>query len=318
MKVQKLKFCIFGMLIVMLMKYLIPTAFALEDDNNQTTPYWYDEAMRYCNEMSLFDGIPKEYVDLNAQVTWAIIAQVFANRTENYQKEYYKISTDDEEANQWYDPAIKWMNGIGILDNKKFPESQISRESVVSLLFQYAYKTENETDFRITNSDSNFIDKETISDELKNAVNWAEEHGVIHGYLDSSFRPNQSILFSEMAQMFYNAKDFIKNTRITNLFSYSVTDIEKIEFQNGNTGEIVSYTSEDELKDIIEHLKAFKFESLEPASDGWTYRIRIWFKDKSDMHGIVLNPSSACFNEICYISSGHEYFPKEWIEQYIP
>lgn len=263
-------------------------------------------------------GIPKEYVDPNAQVTCAIIAQVFANRTENYQKEYYKISTDDEEANQWYDPAIKWMNGIGILDNKKFPETQISRESVVSLFFQYAYKTENETDFRITNSDSNFIDKETISNELKNAVNWAEEHGVIHGYLDSSFRPNQSILFSEMAQMFYNAKDFIKNTSVTNLFSYSVTDIEKIEFQNGNTGEIVSYTSEDELKDIIEHLNAFKFESLEPKSDGWTYRIIIWFKDKSDMHGIVLNPSSACFNGICYISSGHEYFPKEWIEQYIP
>ena len=59
--------------------------------------------------------------------------------------------------------------------------------------------------------------------------------------------------------MFYNAKDFLSKNNITVLFSYSVSDIEKIEFQNGSTGELKSYANKTELNDIIEHLNSFRF-----------------------------------------------------------
>jgi beta-lactamase regulating signal transducer with metallopeptidase domain len=101
------------------------------------------------------------------------------------------------------------------------------------------------------------------------------------------------------------------------LFSYSASDIEKIEFQNGNTGELVSYTGETEISDIVEHLNAFSYDKAEEVdSDGWTYAIRIWFKDGSDMQRITLMPSGASIDGTRYISSNQEYFPQAWLERY--
>jgi hypothetical protein len=113
------------------------------------------------------------------------------------------------------------------------------------------------------------------------------------------------------------AYDELSNNEISGLFSYSVSDIEKIEFQDGNTGRLTPYTSETEIKDIVEHLNAFQYDQIEPvASDGWTYAVRLWFKDGSDMQRITLRPSSASVDGNHYISSEHEYFPQEWLEQY--
>lgn len=320
MKIQRFKIHMSSILIGLLCISLISSVYA-RNDVNSTASHWYDEAMNYCMEASLFNGIPEELITPDTRITWAIIAQVLANRTANYREEYYQnqINTEDGQNNSWYAPALKWMNEMGMSDVNESPESQISRESAARLLFEYAYKTENETDYSITDSSSHLKDKAIISETAKSAVYWAEEHGIIHGYLDSSFRPDQQILFSEMAQMFYNAKDFLSKNNITVLFSYSVSDIEKIEFQNGSTGELKSYTNKTELNDIIEHLNSFRFDSLEPAGDGWTYAIRIWFKEESAMRRITLSPSSVCVGGNRYISSsGHDYFPQEWIKQYCP
>ena len=134
------------------------------------------------------------------------------------------------------------------------------------------------------------------------------------------------ILFSRKYTMlqrwrkcFIMPKIFLSKNNITVLFSYSVSDIEKIEFQNGSTGELKSYTNKTELNDIIEHLNSFRFDSLEPAGDGWTYAIRIWFREESAMRRITLSPSSICVGGNRYISSlGHDYFPQEWIKRYCP
>jgi hypothetical protein len=319
MKMRKIKCTMSGLLVVLLTLSLIPTtASALDGANEPTVSHWYDDAMSYCAETSLFDGIPTELIAPDSQVTWAIIAQIFANRTANYQAERYQVTTEDDQTNPWYAPALKWMNENGVFDYNEPPESQISREAVVRLLFEYAYKTESTTDVSITNSSSRFTDQTAIHEESKSAVDWAEEHGVIHGYGDSSFRPTQPILFSEMAQMFYNAKDLLSKNKVTVLFSYSVSDIEKIEFQNGNTGELLSYTDETKINDIIEHLNAFRYDQMEPAGDGWTYAVRIWFKDDSAIKRIELSSSSACVEGNRYISSEHDYFPQKWIKQYCP
>jgi len=111
--------------------------------------------------------------------------------------------------------------------------------------------------------------------------------------------------------------DELSNHEISGLFTYSVSDIEKIEFQNGNTGELVSYTGETEINDIIEHLNAFRYDKTEPVvSSGWTYAIRLWLKDNADMQRITLTPSSASIEVNHYISSEHDYFPKEWLDKY--
>jgi|GEM_PF-2807712 len=110
-----------------------------------------------------------------------------------------------------------------------------------------------------------------------------------------------------------------KTDGIRGLFSYSVSDIEKIEFQNGNTGELVSYTNETETNNIIEHLNTFRYDRIEPVErSGWTYAIRLWFKDDSGMQRITLTPSSASIEGNHYISSDQEYFPQEWLEKYWP
>lgn len=129
------------------------------------------------------------------------------------------------------------------------------------------------------------------------------------------FRRSDAADRQEISYQF--AYDELSNNEISGLFSYSVSDIEKIEFQDGNTGRLVSFTDETEINDIIEHLNAFRYDQIEPvASSGWTYAVRLWFKDGSDMQRITLRPSSASIDGNHYISSEQEYFPQEWLEQY--
>ena len=168
MKIQRFKIHMSSILIGLLCISLISSVYA-RNDVNSTASHWYDEAMNYCMEASLFNGIPEELITPDTRITWAIIAQVLANRTANYREEYYQnqINTEDGQNNSWYAPALKWMNEMGMSDVNESPESQISRESAVRLLFEYAYKTENETDYSITDSSSHLKDKAIISEKQK-------------------------------------------------------------------------------------------------------------------------------------------------------
>lgn len=103
------------------------------------------------------------------------------------------------------------MNGVA--EGTFKPYGSLSRAMIVTILYRqegspYA-------------SGSGFRD--VPSNQYYNAaVAWASENGIVNGYIDGSFRPNDAVSMQEMLTIFYRyaQKKSMKTDGYTNLNSY--------------------------------------------------------------------------------------------------
>lgn len=210
------------------------TAFAKSADFTDVPEKgWYTEAVDYVSETGLFSGKGNGKFDPDGVMNRAMMVQVLANATENYQKEAFTTGgflgtginsfdplpyTDVDETQTWYGPPIRWATMYQIASGKgngKFaPFDAITREETAAMLFRYAQKTANETGHRGI-SVKKFSDANVVSSWAKDAVDWAVEKGILKGYPDGSLRPGKRITRAEAAMVFLNAKDILKNRTVT-------------------------------------------------------------------------------------------------------
>ncbi len=104
----------------------------------------------------------------------------------------------DVPANHWAVAAIQYVydNGLmtGISANEFAPEATTTRAMIVSILARLEGVTSAEA--------AGFTD---VSDEwYATAVNWAANVGVVNGYEDNTFRPNQPITREQLATILMN------------------------------------------------------------------------------------------------------------------
>ena len=111
--------------------------------------------------------------------------------------------TDVPGGTYYYD-AVKFVDGQGYMDgvgNSRFaPLSQLTRAMAVTVLHRLEGKPQ------VTN-DNPFPDVPSGA-YYENAVNWAVSAGVVEGYEDNTFRPNQKITREEMVAIFYRYAQF--------------------------------------------------------------------------------------------------------------
>ena len=97
------------------------------------------------------------------------------------------------------------MTGMG--DYRFAPDTATSRAMVVTLLYRYCGEA-LESGWTRTNSFTDVAEGQWYSE----AVEWACANGIIKGYPDNTFRPDQSISRQEMAQMMVNFLNFRGNS----------------------------------------------------------------------------------------------------------
>ncbi len=90
-------------------------------------------------------------------------------------------------------------NGVG--DNKFAPEKEITREEMVTLIYNYL-KSIGETS-EIVNATS-FTDDDMISEWAKSAVAFASSNGIAAGKDNNMFDPQGTATRAELAQIFFN------------------------------------------------------------------------------------------------------------------
>ena len=190
---------------------------------------WYAKAVDYVQDAGLFAGKGDGIFDPNGSMNRAMMVQVLASATENYEKRAFTVGgfmgelilafeilpyDDVDESRTWYGPPIRWATMYQIASGKgngKFePFAAITREETAAMLFRYADKTENDTTHKGT-SLKKFSDEKTVSSWATNAMDWAVEKGILKGYPDGTLRPRQTITRAEAAMVFLNAKDALKN-----------------------------------------------------------------------------------------------------------
>ena len=109
--------------------------------------------------------------------------------------------------NSGYREGIELAAAAGIIngyaDGTFQPNAQVTRAQFITMLYRAAGSPEVEIPEGKTEIELGFTDADTISDVYKKAVAWGVQNGIIKGYEDNTFRPNQAISRAQMATMLY-------------------------------------------------------------------------------------------------------------------
>lgn len=105
----------------------------------------------------------------------------------------------DVAEDAWYYEAVKYVyeNGlmIGTADDTFAPNSTLSRAMVAQILYNLEGQPTADGKSSFTDASGHWA---------ANAIAWAQETGVVSGYENNTFRPNQAVTREELAQMLYN------------------------------------------------------------------------------------------------------------------
>lgn len=157
---------------------------------------WYHDGVHYCIEDQLMIGTAPVLWEPDISLSRAMMAQILYNKAGQP-----AVSGDgvfDDVDREWYWPAITWGGRNNVLlgydDGSYGPQDPITREQLATLLWRYAGQPQTDDQLR-------FSDAAEVSDYARQALNWASRQGVITGYPDGTFRPQDDASRAEAAQM---------------------------------------------------------------------------------------------------------------------
>ena len=163
---------------------------------------WYYEAVKFAFEKGITSGVSETSYAPDDKVTRGQFITMLCRAYD------IKEMTGDNFADcgdTWYTgylAAAKQLgisNGVG--DNKFDPEKEISREEMVTLIYNYL-KSVGKVDTETT--ETSFADDASISSWAKNGVAFANSMGYVKGKGDNLFDPNGDATRAELAQIFFN------------------------------------------------------------------------------------------------------------------
>lgn len=137
------------------------------------------------------------------------------------EKEDVTLPFKDVDTDDWFygDVAFVYENGImsGMATDTFAPQTTTTRGMIVCML----HRMEGE----VAPSGSNNFTDVTPGAYYENAITWASENGIVNGYSDTAFGPNDAITREQMAAILYRYAQY-KNMDVsigesTNILSYT-------------------------------------------------------------------------------------------------
>lgn len=159
---------------------------------------WYYDTITRATALGLLHGKGAGIFDPSGITTRAQTAQVIYNIAAPGSIAYSDVFPDVAEGS-WYAPAVLWAQRekivLGYDDGLFRPDSGVSREDMITLLYRYAGSPK--TSGRKL---AEFRDNASISDYARQAMEWAVENGLILGYAeDGTIRPQSTTTRAEFA-----------------------------------------------------------------------------------------------------------------------
>ncbi len=181
---------------------LAVTACAAEDTgfSDVSADDWFCDAVRYCRENGLMDGVGDGRFDPNGSITRAMLATALYRRADKPEVDGDDGFTDTLDG-QWYSSAVLWavqqgvINGYG--DGLFGTNDPVTREQLATIFWRLSGSPEEE-------GDGGFADSESILPYAVTAVAWAREHGIMSGKGDNIFDPQGLAVRAEVASMLAN------------------------------------------------------------------------------------------------------------------
>lgn len=169
------------------------------DDVNPTE--WYAEAVAFCRQRGLMNGVSETEFDPNGTMTRGMMATVLY-RIEGEPEVTSANLFQDVDADSWYGPAVIWAAEQGLVEgygNGTYgPMDEMTREQMTTILWRYDGSPLPDGTGPI------FADESAISDWAAQAVDWAQENSVVYPLNPESFAPGEYAVRSALASALMN------------------------------------------------------------------------------------------------------------------
>ena len=167
---------------------------------------WYAEPVRYLARVGIIGGKEDGKFHPEAQITRAEFLKLLAMASgKDLTSQRLGGSFSDVPENAWYTKYVYWgvrekiINGVG--DGCFAPDSPITRQQIAVILWRYNKNALGKIMPRYQKT--YFKDASAVSGWAKKEVEAVEGAGIICGYSDRTFRPQNNASRAEAAQILY-------------------------------------------------------------------------------------------------------------------
>ena len=151
---------------------------------------WYYQAVQYAVNQGLFQGTTESTFSPNGTMSRAMAVTVLYRLAGSPEVEG-TVDFTDVDAEAYYYRALVWAWEAGIVqgvDAERFaPQSMVTREQLVSLLYRYAQTQNMDVSEKADLGD--YADAEQVSAYAREAMAWAIGNGIVEGVDAATLAP---------------------------------------------------------------------------------------------------------------------------------
>ena len=172
----------------------------LFDDVNEND--WFYDAVKFvCGINKIMQGTDIGF-EPDSNVTRAMLVTILY-RIENQPATAKTSVFADVTSGEWYSDAIAWANENGIVygvsDTEFEPETDITREQMIAVLYRYAKYKDRDMSIAQSVSLDKYEDSDTVEDYAADAMKWSVGNGIVNGKTDKTLNPHDNTVRAELA-----------------------------------------------------------------------------------------------------------------------
>lgn len=202
---------------------LVPTALAekADDFTDVSRSDWYYQFVDYVTSKGYFNGTAETTFAPAENMTRAMFVTVLF-RFHGAKGDSSQSAFTDVAPGEWYTAAINWAAANKIVDgvgNGKFaPNDPITRAQMCTMIERYLtlYKKAWKVTLPETGSVSVMVDENAIPAYALAAVKQCQRHGLVNGFEDGTFRPNELSTRAQVAAVIYRMSYLVQNAKPDN------------------------------------------------------------------------------------------------------
>lgn len=202
---------------------LVPTALAekADDFTDVSRSDWYYQFVDYVTSKGYFNGVADKTFAPAENMTRAMFVTVLF-RFDGAKGDRSQSAFTDVAPGEWYTDAINWaaanriVDGVG--DGKFAPNDPITRAQMCTMIERYLdlYRKAWKVTLPETGSVSVMVDESAIPAYALAAVKQCQRHGLVNGFEDGTFRPNDLSTRAQVAAVIYRMSYLVQNAKPDN------------------------------------------------------------------------------------------------------
>ena len=202
---------------------LVPTALAekADDFTDVSRSDWYYQFVDYVTSKGYFNGTSETTFAPAENMTRAMFVTVLF-RFDGAKGDRSQSAFTDVAPGEWYTDAINWAAANRIVDgvgNGKFaPNDPITRAQMCTMIERYLalYRKAWKVTLPETGSVSVMVDENAIPAYALAAVKQCQRHGLVNGFEDGTFRPNELSTRAQVAAVIYRMSYLVQGAKPDN------------------------------------------------------------------------------------------------------